>query len=269
LKQYDADDTQTLSILEITSMLDSLGSTLSQETIKTFFHRFGRNDTDELTVDEAIQCLEQEVSRPRSERKVVNNDEPSGIDSGLATPNIMSEVGGGSRLKFEAMDFSGPPRPPQPFEMDSDTGSTQKPSMPASYLTEPSQTLILPEKTPDCSPKVVPGGLPHPDRENSASSSDADDSSGNGSSEDSVERVINVKTCPLCHRPRLNAKVELDIITHIALCASQDWNSVDRIVVGNFVTPSQAHRKWFMKVISKVSNGSYQLGAVRISWNPA
>jgi len=78
---------------------------------------------------------------------------------------------------------------------------------------------------------------------------------------DDVERVINVKTCPLCHRPRLNSKAEMDIVTHIAVCASQDWNRVDRIVVGNFVTPSQAQRKWLMKVISKVSSGAYQLGA--------
>ena len=39
---------------------------------------------------------------------------------------------------------------------------------------------------------------------------------------------------------------------------------VDRIVVGNFVTASQAQRKWYMKVISKVSSGDYRLGAVSL-----
>ena len=91
-------------------------------------------------------------------------------------------------------------------------------------------------------------------------------SSGSGSSsppsEDSFERVINVKSCPLCHRPRMNAKAEVDIVTHLAVCASQDWARVDRIVVGNFVTASQAQRKWYTKVISKVSSGGYRLGAV-------
>lgn len=74
--------------------------------------------------------------------------------------------------------------------------------------------------------------------------------------------MINVKTCPLCHRPRLNAKAEMDIVTHLAVCASQDWARVDRIMVGNFVTSSQAQRKWMAKLIGKVSNGAYRLGAV-------
>jgi hypothetical protein len=30
---------------------------------------------------------------------------------------------------------------------------------------------------------------------------------------DSLERIINIKNCPLCHRPRLNSKAEIDIIT--------------------------------------------------------
>ena len=51
-------------------------------------------------------------------------------------------------------------------------------------------------------------------------------------------------------------------MTHMAICASQDWARVDRIVVGNFVTASQAQRKWYTKVLSKVSSGNYKLGAV-------
>jgi phosphatidylserine decarboxylase len=81
---------------------------------------------------------------------------------------------------------------------------------------------------------------------------------------DSVERVINVKNCPLCHRARLNDKAEMDIITHLAICASQDWHQVDKIMVGNFVTASQAQRKWYTKVIGKLSAGNYRLGAVNI-----
>jgi phosphatidylserine decarboxylase len=53
----------------------------------------------------------------------------------------------------------------------------------------------------------------------------------------------------------------MDIVTHLAICASQDWNKLDRIVVGNFVTASQAQRKWYTKMITKVSSGDYKLGA--------
>ena len=63
---------------------------------------------------------------------------------------------------------------------------------------------------------------------------DVPNTSGDTSS-DSLERVINVKSCPLCHRPRLSSKAEIDIITHLAVCASQDWKKVDHIVIGKFV----------------------------------
>jgi phosphatidylserine decarboxylase len=96
-------------------------------------------------------------------------------------------------------------------------------------------------------------------------SEDSGNNSSNAATNDSnpIERaLINVKNCPLCHRPRLDSKAEIDIIIHLALCASQDWNGVDRIVVGNFVTASQAQRKWYTKMNTKVSSGDYKLGAV-------
>ena len=67
LKQYDTDDTSTISHVEMTSMLDSLGSTLSASTVDSFFTRFGKDpQRDDLTTEEAIRCLETEVLRPES-----------------------------------------------------------------------------------------------------------------------------------------------------------------------------------------------------------
>ena len=54
---------------------------------------------------------------------------------------------------------------------------------------------------------------------------------------------------------------DADIITHIATCASQDWRQVNSVLVGGFVTASQAQRKWYSKVITKISYGGYKLGA--------
>lgn len=59
----------------------------------------------------------------------------------------------------------------------------------------------------------------------------------------------------------MTSKAELDIITHLGICASTDPRGVNRIVVGNFVTSSQAQRKWFTKAISKATRGAYSLGA--------
>ena len=75
------------------------------------------------------------------------------------------------------------------------------------------------------------------------------------------EHVIEIGECPLCHQPRLSKRSDADIITHLATCASQDWRQVDSLVMGGFVTSSQAQRKWYSKVITKISYGGYRLGA--------
>ncbi|KAF2873595.1 phosphatidylserine decarboxylase-domain-containing protein [Massariosphaeria phaeospora] len=75
------------------------------------------------------------------------------------------------------------------------------------------------------------------------------------------EHVIEIRECPICHQPRLNKKSDADIITHVATCASQDWRQVNNLVMSGFVTASQAQRKWYSKVITKISYGGYKLGA--------
>jgi phosphatidylserine decarboxylase len=212
LKQYDTDDTGTLSHIELTSMLDSLGSTLS-ETVNSFFTHNGKKPVeDELTVDEAIQCLEMQVGQPTNEKKRVVPAEEGGSLLDLSTPGTPGGSGMGmSRFlltqappQLGKLDFSGPPMHLlEDLEVSPDDGALKVPPPP------PQSTL---------------------------------------------ERVINVKNCPICHRPRLNKKAEMDIITHVAMCASGDWAKIDKIVAGNFVTAIQAQRKWYTKDISKVSS---------------
>jgi len=272
LKQYDTDDTGVISHLELTSMLDSLGSTLSQATVDGFFIRYGKKPyEDHLTYAEAVQCLENELGKPDSEKKKIDPDgsDPSTMSG---TPNVMTESESRfMKLSIGDLDFAGPG-----FRLDDRAAppSLMKPPPPPPYSTEP-PTMPIPEIVGDATKDnlVLPAaesGLrpipPSPSREMSYSSSDVegDDSSSSsgGGGRDAVERVINVKNCPLCHRPRLNDKAEVDIVTHLAVCASQDWAKVDQIVVGNFVTASQAQRKWYTKIITKVSSGDYKLGAV-------
>lgn len=277
LKQYDSDDTGMISRLELTSMLDSLGSTLSKETIDSFFTRHGKiPNEDELTFNEAIQCLEEELCRPSAEKKRISNDDAGGPDTSVsATPMLMGGGNGNGlstpSLGLENIDFSGAAAHPTARQNPPVSGGPQRKSSLATHETEPSQQPLINAATQpmlDAAATRVPAsyqapGMPERQASSSSSSSDADnDESSGGNSDDSFERVINVKNCPLCHRPRINKRAEVDIVTHLAVCASQDWARVDRIVVGNFVTASQAQRKWYTKVISKVSSGNYKLGAV-------
>ena len=134
---------------------------------------------------------------------------------------------------------------PGPVQQVIDSASTRVPLGLNAAATTQQQQLLL---------------QAHFNRQTSTSSMDMEDS--NGSSDEVFERVINIKNCPLCHKPRINSRAEMDIVTHLAVCASQDWGRVDRIVVGNFVTASQAQRKWYTRIISKISSGDYRLGAV-------
>src|SRR5277367_3093161 len=69
LNQYDADESGHVTRVELATMLDSLGSTLSEKTSDGFFHRFRQSSSDhpgvpeaeELTIDQAVICLEDQL----------------------------------------------------------------------------------------------------------------------------------------------------------------------------------------------------------------
>ena len=236
--------------LEIASMLDSLGSTLSSQTINSFFTRFGKDPFEgSITVSQTVQCLESEICRPPSERNRVTSS-PNEADTTPTTPSGVKMEG---PLPLDNIDFSGPSH----LHPDDNGGGLR----PEPFTSHPTEGTNLPlNHVADQSDR--PGNS---SRQASTSSEDGGEDSGNGGSDAPRERVINIKNCPLCHRPRLSSKAEVDIITHVALCASQDWGRMDKIVVGNFVTASQAQRKWYTKIIGKLYGGDYRLGAVSTS----
>jgi phosphatidylserine decarboxylase len=274
LKQYDTDDNGSISRLEITSMLDSLGSTLSGETVDAFFSSRGKDtQTDELSISEVVQSLEVELFRPAKDRKRVDASDYNGAmdPSAPATPALGGLGAGGE--PFGQLDFAGPPGhiPNQDVQAARENDPLGRPDPPPAYATESNQQNLAETLSAGPTTLTAPSSTNAPIRYASPSripsySSDGDVEESSGSSSPMhapVERVINVKTCPLCHRPRLRSKAEVDIVTHLAICASQDWARVDKIVVGNFVTSSQAQRKWMAKLIGKISTGAYKLGAVR------
>ncbi|GAA6054109.1 hypothetical protein NBRC10513_006125 [Rhodotorula toruloides] len=236
--QYDLDGTGELSYVELFSMLDSLGSTLTKKTIELFFTRFGKTLDDELSMEEVVLCLEDEVQKPNAERRHVSENS----DTGANTP---AGPGAGFASGF-AM-----PEHYQPDELQqADQSSDMKTIPPGTEIvtdTEKGKVITAPEPKGTVKPPSSPTGA------ESAEPSSAD--------EGDIERVVNIKECPLCRKPRLNAKAEVDIITHLGVCASTDPSKVNRVLVTNFVTASQAQRKFLNKVFAKVTKGQYALGA--------
>ena len=277
LKQYDTDETNTMSHVEITSMLDSLGSTLSRSTIDSFFTRYGKTPSmGELTIEEAVDCLEKEVSRPVNQKKPLTQTQDSitASNTGYVTPlNDLNR----SHQDLTKLSFNGPAvgglsaSPEEEAEKklgmgtdgDRNQGLDTQPGQPGGSTQVIGQVPYPAGSAPEQVDKIltiVQGAQASGGRYSSGSEDDLTASSGD--SDDGVERVINIMTCPLCQQPRLKNKGEMDIVTHLAICASSDWARVDRIMVGNFVTASQAKRKWYTMVMNKITTGAYSLGAV-------
>ncbi|KAK4048980.1 phosphatidylserine decarboxylase [Microbotryomycetes sp. JL221] len=270
LSNYDIDQSGTISHLEIFSMLDSLGSTLSKETISSFFEQHGKQDHEELTYDEVVLCLENEVTKPKDERRQVEdpNINNGGNDSGSATTqnsspgtpggdatmsDAVKEATGPQELSFVDQDDGEPLR-------ESDTGDQTNLSSNLKPLKSGQTVVTSFERDTTVKVSESSNGFERkqPQRQLSTPLSEA---ASEAASEDKTERIINIKECPLCRKPRMNSKAEIDIITHMAICSSTDPKSVNRIVVNEYVTASQAQRKWFTKMISKATKGAYQLGA--------
>lgn len=209
LKQYDADDSGLIDKVELTTMLDTLGSTLHESTIDGFFHRFAVQHNGEglLTFDEAVICLEDQLQATEYRAN-------SGAASGFFTPGISTPSLASGNLT--------------PINKNASTASI---------------------------PVLETNSLGKYGEEGDAIQIDdlADDKG--------EEHVIEIRECPICHQPKLNKRSDANIITHIATCASQDWRQVNNIVMAGFVTSSQAQRKWYSKVITKISYGGYKLGA--------
>jgi phosphatidylserine decarboxylase len=216
LRQYDADESGRIDKVELTTMLDSLGSTLHESTIDSFFQKFPSEQTPgeipSLSFDDAVICLEEELQRLSKKSSFKpgfmqhsTNDSSAAEESGSVTPSLAASTAG----------------------------------------------LSLSQSNP--STLVASGEQTQPDQVALDSHDLAD-----GRDE---EHVIEIRECPICHQPRLNKRTDSDIITHIATCASQDWRQVNNIVMAGFVTASQAQRKWYSKVITKISYGGYKLGA--------
>jgi phosphatidylserine decarboxylase len=219
LKQYDADDSGLIDKVELTTMLDTLGSTLHESTIDGFFKRFLSDNGEEvLTFDQAVMCLEdqlQNTEKHGSAKSVMSSLTPSSSDLLSSTPGTLTP---------------------------SQTSGTQTP------LNFHSSSTSIPTL------QAEPMGKAGEEGENIMPDDLREDEKGE-------EHVIEIRECPICHQPRLNKKSDADIITHVATCASQDWRQVNNIVMAGFVTSSQAQRKWYSKVITKISYGGYKLGA--------
>ena len=228
LRQYDTDESGRISKVELTTMLDSLGSTLRESTIDSFFQRFPHratngDDIGDLTMEETVICLEDQL-------EAKGKPGPAAAIGDRIKAMLPDADKVKSLLSVPGKETTAEPSSGYPF----DTASESQQST--------DSTIAVPElSTPGEEGEVL----------------DRDDLNTGGGE----EHVVEIRECPICHQPRLNKRNDADIITHIATCASQDWRQVNNLMMAGFVTSSQAQRKWYSKIITKISYGGYKLGA--------
>lgn len=224
LRQYDADDSGRVSKIEFTTMLDTLGSTLHESTIDGFFERYKIQNEATDTMD---LTFDQAVTC---------------LEERLQLPNSKKTIS----EKVKGLGLA--PYGKRSHIDNNDTKHTTK-----------AENSVRPSTNEQSARSAIP--TISQDETGTAGEDgkllDANDLADEGGE----EHVIEIRECPICHQPKLNKRTDADIITHIATCASSDWRQVNNLVMGGFVTASQAQRKWYSKVITKISYGGYKLGA--------
>lgn len=259
LKQYDGDEGSRVGKVELIAMLDTLGSTLKESTIDSFFDRFAEDNrpykTTDLTVDQAVQCFEDTLQALQKKRSYAQGISPS---STSPIAHLSPALSSGKQRKAESVPAcsSAPPQPSVQTNI-----KAKRDNIPDLKLTSSTPTASpLSQGHPPFRAEAN-GGAADDTLLNLETSQKAQAGLGDLGDDQDEEHVVEIHQCPLCHQPRLSKRSDADIITHLATCASQDWKQVDNLVMGGFVTSSQAQRKWYTKVITKLSYGGYALGA--------
>lgn len=229
IRQFDYDDSGLISRIELANLLEHIGSTLHNDTVDSFFSRYGKTIDEDLEIYQVVACLEEQVVKESKEETwqkldssnvsvipiVVQADENTsttilGTAEDMAAPNATLTESAVAELESGIQELSV------------DEVSKPEPSD-AEYSVKES------ERTPSQSVESFEEDIPV--------------------NESPVERVIKIKECPLCHQPRLDRRTEIDIVTHLATCASQGWRQVDMLTMSAYVTADQAKRKWVGKVV--------------------
>jgi phosphatidylserine decarboxylase len=241
LRQYDTDESGCISKVELTTMLDTLGSTLKESTIDGFFKRFQQHDANgeevngDLSFDQAVICLEDQLHKPNTKQSMGERVRNLMPDSATVKSHIPQQLGG---TQGQVPSLSS-------ATSSSVTGSSTPSDNANAGLVDSPNLAVDAQFVEDLNTPGEEGEF-----------LDRDDLNDKGE-----EHVVEIRECPICHQPRLNKRSDADIITHVATCASQDWRQVNNIVMAGFVTSSQAQRKWYSKVITKISYGGYRIGA--------
>lgn len=263
LQKYDVTGSGTINIVDMTQMLDVLNSTLSSFTVVGWWKKYGRSIDEDLTIPEAVTCLEEQIMKDSlmQEHQIMKQRRASKAGLGISgtSPVAARTTSHGSITTASSAGSSIPGHP----RTNSTSVTRESSAAPEDVSTPPIPVPSIVRSTTGFQEPLLGDGAS--DDESSTEMYHAANPSTDtlvsmaNSDEDEPERVIRLETCPICNQPRFKKRAEMDIVTHLATCANEQ--SVHKILSSRFVSKSQAHKKWYSKIVSKVTHGNYRLGA--------
>jgi phosphatidylserine decarboxylase len=237
----DADNSNTMSRLEVQTMLETLGSNISEHTLDQFWQENGKELTQDLTMDELVKSLEAFMQMS---------------DETAEDPNLIIE-------QTDDVPVDTHAKSKDPFFLGSDEDDILDDDLDEDdfddyYFTSPGEYDEVSESpSPDEADyevlaegdgvQYVDGALKKLDMPAPLSTSTTSTTASSTPSPDEAnhhqEKVIRITQCPICRRKNLGKRGQMDIVTHVATCAANDWTTVDRFLMGNFGSEAQAQRK--------------------------
>lgn len=251
-KTCDSDNSNTMSRLEIQTMLETLGSNISAATLDHFWVEHNKNPSEDLTMDELVESLEA-CLQMADEKQMLRKNDYAMIEEGKDVPVDIK-----SNATVNPFFMASDDEDEYEDEDDEDESDEEEDEEDDDYFTSlgeyededddllhSNSTTTTPHSPDDADYEALAeaDGIQYIDGPLKDLELKDDGDEHHHSSKYSHEKVIRLTECPICHKPNLAKRGQMDIVTHVATCAANDWTTVDRFLMGNFGTEAQAQRK--------------------------
>lgn len=250
-KTCDADNSNSMSRMEVQTMLETLGSNISENTLDKFWQENGKDFSQDLTMDELVKSLEsfmQAIDENRSSSNtLIEQGEDVPVDANKhKTSNPFFMAGSDD----EDYNFEDDEEEEEGYlhALDDDEDDEYYTSLDEyededDDLMHSNPTTTAPHSPDEADYEVLAeaDGIQYID--GPLKDLELKDKDLVLPTKPAHEKVIRLNECPICHKPNLSKRGQMDIVTHVATCAANDWTTVDRFLMGNFGTEAQAQRK--------------------------
>lgn len=264
-KTCDADSSNTMSRLEVQTMLETLGSNISESTLDQFWKEHDKDFEQDLTMDELVASLESFIMAV--DTKQDDYDPNTIIEEGKDVPIDAKNNSTVNPFFLAASDDEEDDDEDDDEEddyddLDEDDLSDYDDSE-GDYLSSHgeydeddidlansgSTTTTAPQSPDEADYEALAeaDGIQYIDGPlkelKLQQDKELEDDNAHHPHKPVQEKVIRLNECPICRKPNLSKRGQMDIVTHVATCAANDWTTVDRFLMGNFGSEAQAQRK--------------------------